>query len=122
MRWHNRGRGALVAGVMDHRYIEENGVAERYLEHALAPEEQEAFEAHVVDCEECADRLLLAQIFLERRAATAGLREQLPKRAEFVARLSPWQLLLTAVVAALLLLGVPTAYFLLELARIGARR
>lgn len=106
---------------MDHRYIDEYGVAQRYLEHSLAPEEQEAFEAHVVDCEECADRLLLAQIFLERRAAAAAPREPLPKRAEFVARLSPWQLLWMAAVAALLLLGVPTAYFLLELARLGGR-
>jgi len=111
----------FVSSGMDHRYIDENGVAERYLEHALAPEEHEAFEAHVVDCEECTDRLLLAQIFLERRATTAAPSEPMPKRAEFVARLSPWQLLLMAVVAALLLLAVPTAYFLLELARLSER-
>lgn len=111
---------------MDHRYIDENAVAERYLEHALAPAEHEAFEAHVVDCEECADRLLLARIFLERRAAdtvgTAGTPGLLPKRAEFVARLSPWQLVLMAAAAALLLLAVPTAYFLMELARLSGRR
>jgi hypothetical protein len=107
---------------MDHRYIDENGVAQRYLEHTLAPDEQEAFEAHVVDCEECADRLLLAQIFLERRAADATPSAPVPKRAEFVAGLSPWRLLLLATVAALLLLAVPTAYFLLELARLSGRR
>jgi hypothetical protein len=45
----------------------------------------------------------------------------MPKRAEFVARLSPWQLLLMAALAALLLLAVPTAYFLLELARLSER-
>jgi hypothetical protein len=106
---------------MDHRYIDEYGVAERYLEHALAPQEHEAFEAHVVDCEECADRLLLAQIFLERKATMAAA-GAIPKRAQFVARLAPWQLLLIALAASLLLLAVPTAYFLLELARLSGRR
>ncbi len=106
---------------MDHRYIDEHGVAERYLEHSLAPQEHEAFEAHVVDCQECADRLLLAQIFLERKA-NAAASEPMPKRARFVARLAPWQLWLIAAVAALLLLAVPTAYFLLELARLSERR
>ncbi len=111
---------------MDHRYIDENGVAERYLEHGLAPAEHEAFEAHVVDCQECADRLLLAQIFLEQRAAPPGPEapfvEPLPKRAQFVASLDPWQLFLLALTAALLLLAVPTAYFLRELARLSGQR
>ena len=106
---------------MDHRYIDEYGVAERYLEHALAPQEHEAFEAHVVDCQECADRLLLAQIFLERKAAMVAS-EPMPKRAQFVASLGPWQLFLLAVAAALLLLAVPTAYFMFEVARLSGRR
>jgi hypothetical protein len=106
---------------MDHRYIDEYGVAERYLERALAPQELEAFEAHVVDCEECADRLLLAQIFLERKAAIPT-QEPWPKRAELVAFLDPWEILLIALAAALLLLAVPTAYFLYELARLSGRR
>jgi predicted anti-sigma-YlaC factor YlaD len=121
---------------MDHRYIDENGVAERYLEHALAPEEHDVFESHLVDCEECTDRLLLAQIFLDHRAlghkaaAEAAPAQplppvessSLPMRAQFVARMSPWQLLLLAVVAALLLLAVPTAYFFRELARLSGLR
>ena len=106
---------------MDHRYIDDYGVAERYLEHALAPQEHEAFEAHVVACQECADRLLLAQIFLEHKSTMAAA-EPLPKRAEFVARLSPWQLFLLAVAAALLMLAAPTAYFMYELARLSGRR
>ena len=107
---------------MDHRYIDEHEVAERYLEHALPHEEHEAFEAHVVDCEECADRLLLAQIFLERKATQAAAPPSMPKRAQFVARLAPWQLLILAIAAALLLLAVPTAYFLFEIARLSGRR
>jgi len=106
---------------MDHRYIDEYGVAERYLEHSLASREHEAFEAHVVDCQECADRLLLAQIFLERKGAITTS-EPMPKRAQFVAGFTPWQLLLLAAAAALLLLAVPTAYFAFELARLSGRR
>ena len=102
---------------MDHRYIDENGVAERYLEHALAADEHDAFESHLVDCEECKDRLLLAQIFLEHKAAAPSA-APLPKRAQFAARLSPWQWLLVAVAAAIFLLAIPTAYFLGELARL----
>lgn len=123
-RWHNRGVGA-VSNRMDHRYIDENGVAERYLEHALAPAEHDAFESHLVDCEECTDRLLLAQIFLEHRAASPHADvspvEALPMRARFAAWLNPWQLFLVAVVAALLLMAVPTAYFLRELARLSGK-
>ena len=107
---------------MDHRYIDENSVAERYLEHTLAPEEHEAFESHVVDCEECADRLLLAQIFLEHKAATTTPVEPLPKRAEFAKRMRPWQLFTLAVLAAILLLTAPSAYFWHELTRLSGSR
>jgi hypothetical protein len=51
---------------MNHAYIDANCVAERYLNHALSPEELRAFEEHVVDCQECADRLLLAEMFHAR--------------------------------------------------------
>ena len=62
---------------MNHRYIDEASVAERYLEHRLAPDEQARFEAHLLGrdglardghgCDECADRLLLAQLFLDKQ-------------------------------------------------------
>ena len=118
---------------MDHRYIDENSVAERYLERALPADVHSAFESHVVGCEECTDRLLLAQIFLEHRqqkkpsqadltlgkdAALAAM----PKRAQFAALLRPWQLLLLALLAAAALLAIPTAYFLIELARVNRVR
>ncbi len=51
---------------MDHAYIDRNSVAERYLEQALPPEDLRAFEEHIVDCQECADRLLLAEMFHAR--------------------------------------------------------
>jgi hypothetical protein len=51
---------------MDHAYIDANSIAERYLDHALSAEELREFEEHIVDCQECADRLLLAEMFHAR--------------------------------------------------------
>lgn len=48
---------------MDHQYIEDQRVAERFLDRTLPPEERAAFEKHFVDCVECLDRLALAEIF-----------------------------------------------------------
>jgi hypothetical protein len=125
---------------MDHRYIDEHAVAERYLNHQLRPHELTEFEAHVVGCAECTDRILLAQIFLERGAemrplswngshngtptGTRGpavprvLRDpeaDLPWPARFAAHFEPWQMLMILLVAAVLLLALPTAYFFAEL-------
>ena len=60
------GSRTLWILVMDHAYIDRNSVAERYLEQALPPEDLRAFEEHIVDCQECADRLLLAEMFHAR--------------------------------------------------------
>jgi len=51
---------------MDHAYIDVNSIAERYLDHALSAEQLREFEEHIVDCQECADRLLLAEMFHTR--------------------------------------------------------
>ncbi|HML17300.1 MAG TPA: zf-HC2 domain-containing protein [Bryobacteraceae bacterium] len=88
---------------MDHRYIDENLVAQRYVDNALTPEERTEFEAHLVDCQECTDRLLLAGMFRKPSAPPP----RLPLRARFVARLKPWQLLVIFAIAALILLGIP---------------
>jgi hypothetical protein len=113
--------------VIDHRYVDDNRVAERYLRRALLPHESAAFECHLVDCEECSDRVLLAEMFFLRNGnklpvpsfATLDKKppaqEKLPLRARFVAQWKPWQLLLVAALGALLLLAVPTAYFLWQL-------
>jgi hypothetical protein len=168
--------------MMTHRYIDEHSVAERYLERALPPPEHDAFESHLVECDECTDRLLLAQIFLDHRAigtarassataqepavptlaaesttaesestktktgpAASAMAEldpqaaasgvpvsaaaerphserpepEWPKRAQFVAQFTPWQLFFLAVGAAAWLLLVPTAYFLGQLMRLS---
>ena len=92
---------------MDHRYIDEHSVAERYVATALSPEERAVFEAHLVDCQECTDRLLLAEMFHARqtngrpapaKAVPAGL----------VVRFKTWQVLAIFAIALLLLLSIPT--------------
>ena len=108
--WHNRGAGLFR--LMDHRYIDEFTVAERYVEDTLEPAERAAFEAHFPRCEECADRVLLAEMF----------GKPLPWRARFVARFKPWQLVVLFALGALLLLAVPTAYFLWQLWSLSGRR
>ncbi len=55
---------------MDHHYIDDQSVAERYLDHALPVSERSDFEAHLVDCQECTDRLLLAEMFHSRNGKT----------------------------------------------------
>jgi len=51
---------------MDHAYIDANSIAERYLLHTLSPKDLRDFEEHIVDCQQCADRLLLAEMFHAR--------------------------------------------------------
>lgn len=117
---------------MNHRYIDDNSVAERYLQHRLSPQERAAFEVHFVDCQECRDRLLLAEMFHARNGAksqvapeivqSAAPEADVPLRARFVAQFKPWQLVVLFAVAALLLLAIPTAYFFWALGRINGPR
>jgi len=59
---------------MDHRYIDEHSVAERYLEQELQPEELSEFEEHLTGCRECMDRVVLAGMFLVRSAIPERVR------------------------------------------------
>lgn len=52
---------------MDHAYIEDQRVAERYLLKDLTDRDRTAFEAHFPDCPECLDRLALAELFRTSR-------------------------------------------------------
>jgi hypothetical protein len=104
---------------MTDRQVDADLMVERYLKHALAPEERATFEAHLVDCQECMDRLLLAEMFHARNGFSRGQAERdpagnepLPFRARFAAYLKPWQLLLIFVIAVALLLAIPTLAFL----------
>ena len=46
---------------MDHRYIEEHQVIDRYLMHQLPPGEAVRFEEHYMHCQQCLDELELAE-------------------------------------------------------------
>ncbi len=94
---------------MDHTYIDRNSVAERYLNHSLPSAELREFEEHIVDCQECADRLLLAEMFHARNGIAPK-----PDR-DVVARVvlyKPRRVLLMLLAAAL---AVPLLYALYRL-------
>ena len=99
------GRGPL-SQAMNHSYIDANSVAERYLDHALSRDELEAFEAHIVDCQECADRLLLAEMFHARNGHKPKPDERLVAR---VVLYKPKRVILMLIAAAL---AVPLVYLL----------
>ncbi len=117
---------------MDHRYIDDRSVADRYLDHTLSPEERAEFETHLVDCQECTDRLLLAEMFHNRNGAgrpapevpdTAkpALQKAPPEpiRIRFVRQFSPAQIAaILGAAAALLVLA--TAGFLFWVLRVGS--
>ena len=116
---------------MDHQYIEDQRVADRYLDRTLPAAERTAFEKHFVDCTECLDRLALAEIFRDtppryrdtavasgpagppppvpvadpviRPAPTSKFRQANTQTIEMVAIFAT---------AALLFVSVPAAYFI----------
>ncbi|MFL6197209.1 MAG: zf-HC2 domain-containing protein [Thermoanaerobaculia bacterium] len=104
---------------MDHAYIEENGLVERYHRGLLDPEEEARFEEHFVDCARCTEQLELARGFQKglkvmvaedaARAAViqAGLFAWLARRA----RLAQWGLALAAL---LLAAGLPSLWLLAQ--------
>ena len=62
---------------MDHTYIDDHQIPERYLMGRLDPEEREAFEEHTMVCAECLERLELAaglRSGLQQTAAAAVVR------------------------------------------------
>jgi predicted anti-sigma-YlaC factor YlaD len=97
---------------MDHRFIDEFSVAKRYVENALPPDERVAFEAHLVDCQECTDRLILAGMFHTRNGVRKAAEPPVPTaprlRTGLVVRLTRRQLALICAAAVLLLLAIPT--------------
>jgi len=113
---------------MDHRYIDDHSVATRYLARALSPQERLEFEAHLVDCQECADRVLLAEMFENRNGHVKeheleqlAPEEEAPKpemlRVRFAGSLTRGQRVWLAVAGAALLVLVPTVLLLWALER-----
>ena len=100
---------------MDHAYIEENGLVDRYHQGLLPPEEEARFEEHFVTCAPCMEQLELARGFQRgiKAMATedavravvvqAGLFAWLARRS----RLAQWGLALAVL---LLAAGLPSVW------------
>ena len=98
---------------MDHRFIDENSIAEHYLDNELSEGVRRAFEQHLVDCQECTDRILLAGMFHARMNGHRPVPSpEEPWPALFV-RLKPRQLAWIAAVSLLLLLAIPLLVWLI---------
>jgi hypothetical protein len=63
---------------MDHRWIEEHGVAEAYVLGQLAPAEEASFEEHLLTCRECRERVRWAD---ELRASLRAMASEDRERA-----------------------------------------
>ncbi len=117
---------------MNHQYIDQHDIAGQYLRKELAEADRDAFQKHLVDCDECADRVLLAEMFQAKQGASTTApkvmpmpgftmtQPKLPLRARIVAYLSPWQLALLLLGAVALLLAVFGALYWWELQNVRA--
>lgn len=136
--YHTGHKDGIIVGRMDHGYIDQHDIAGRYLRKELSNADRDAFQAHLVDCQECVDRVLLAEMFQEEAAAAkpplaaappephavpefALAQPKLPLRARVIAYLSPWQLAMLLIVAVLLILAVPGAYIWWESQNVRVR-
>jgi hypothetical protein len=105
---------------MDHHYIEDQCIADRYLLGQLPAEERMRFEEHFVDCHECLERLETTESFrggLQTAAAEDAARVSAFAKAGLLARAARlgrgrWAMLLAG--AALLLLALPVALLIRE--------
>ena len=68
---------------MDHKYIDDFDIVDRYLMGRLAAEETSEFEEHFVDCEHCVDRLKIIKAFIEELRLV-----EIDQAEEVVARIS----------------------------------
>jgi hypothetical protein len=97
---------------MDHRFIDENSIAEHYLDNALPDGVRRAFERHLVDCQECTDRILLAEMFHTRSANGDRPHTKESPPPGLVVKLKPLQLVWIVLVSLLLLLTIPALVWL----------
>jgi hypothetical protein len=75
------GSGTLlntsVNPIMDHSYIEEASLADRYVRGRMPVAERVAFEEHFLDCRECLEQLEIARSFMEGvKIAATGVAER----------------------------------------------
>jgi hypothetical protein len=109
---------------MDHRYIEEYNIADRYLLGKLPAEEGALFEEHFVDCPKCLDLLETTQNFrsgLQTVAAKEAAQSSTYIQAGLLARLARLSRGRQAILLAsaiLFLVALPTAFFVMETRRV----
>jgi hypothetical protein len=111
---------------MDHTYIEEHQIADRYVQGTLPEDEAERFENHYLSCPECLDSLDLAESVQRgfRRAATQDA-ERLAATRQFallawlarLSRRSQAGILLSALLVLAALSGGPGLYVSAERGR-----
>ena len=91
---------------MEHAHFDNSDIAERYVTGRLSPEERAGFEAHLVDCSRCLDRIEVAE-GLREGIAHVAVREQ-PRPSPFrLSRRSPSPAIALVLAASVvLLLGV----------------
>lgn len=103
---------------MDHAYIEDHSLVERYHQGLLPPDEEARFEEHFVGCPQCTEQLELARGFqkgikaavaedVARAVVQAGLFAWLARRG----RLAQWGLALALLLAAA---GLPALWLLAD--------
>lgn len=108
---------------MNHQYVEQHNIADRYLMRQLSAQEREQFEAHYFDCELCLRRLEVTEKFrrgLQQLSAeeVAGLRAA--ESGHAVGRwdwLRPRRPMVIALAALVLLVLLPVMFLLREVSR-----
>lgn len=79
----------LRQGCMDHEYIDEFDIVDRYLMGKLAAEESAQFEEHFVDCPQCIERLRTTKDFIQGLRVVAVEQAKAPNQSESTL---PWHL------------------------------
>jgi hypothetical protein len=117
--------GLSQGGSMDHDYIEQNHIADRYVLGTLPADESDRFEEHYLSCQECLGRLERAESLqrgLKRAAAEDAARVALARRAGFLAvlaRLGRSRLAGLAAAALLVILILPSWLAFRQAGRLG---
>ena len=110
---------------MDHAHIENDHIADRYLQGKLTPEEVDRFEEHYLSCQECLGRLERAERLqrgLKRAAAEDAARLAAVRQAGFfaaLARLGRSRQAGLAVAALFIVLLLPALLAYREFGRLG---
>jgi hypothetical protein len=112
---------------VNHEYIDRFDVAGQYVRQQLGEREQEAFGAHVLECAECGDRVMLARLFEEsekyvpprrRKSDSGSVGQELPLPARWIAQFTALQLAGWVSLAVVLLLAIPAGVFWWELQKV----